>query len=138
MMKASLTRPEQTALKFSLKQQKMVDITKLNFRDMKTGEISDKLSNYGSTINKIYPLLDPEMDKKMRTKKHITWWKSSKITNTFLTSVQEEAAEAKPEDFDSQDTEYLQSRRDMIQELTSSAPCVLKFLPSKKILHKLI
>ena len=72
-------------LKFGLLDQRAVDQKKLSFRD-KGGNISDKMSHYGSVVNKIFPLLDPDIyDDSNRMEKHQVWWLSSKATSFFLT-----------------------------------------------------
>jgi hypothetical protein len=59
-----------------------------------------------------------------RKAKHRSWWKTSKIATTFLT--------AKPEEFDSED------RDSDLVKLGDEAPNILRFMPSKKVLSKLI
>jgi len=44
------------------------------------------MSHYGSVVNKIFPLLDPDIyDDSNRMEKHQVWWLSSKATSFFLT-----------------------------------------------------
>jgi len=87
------------------------------------------LKKFGAQINVIYPLLDPDIKTKAkRMDAHAVWFKNSSATAHLfnLTSGDKEFNET--DEFG----------RSSLTELGLSSPCILKFMPTKKVLQKLI
>ncbi len=85
-MRLNLNREELCVLKLALSVHRCIDEERVWKKD-KVGNYFDKMSVYGTTINTLYPLLNPDLDKTARLKNHNTWWSKSKIITSFLTEV---------------------------------------------------
>ena len=75
LMKMNLTPIQQTALKMSLNHNRKKDEKGVQYRD-KNGKFSTNIKHYSQTVNKIFPLLDPDItNNKKRELKHTNWFK---------------------------------------------------------------
>ena len=82
------------------------------------------MSKYGQLINKIYPLLDPDLKEKDRREHHAVWFKETSTSAIFMNINNWEESET--------------FKEGTVEELGLKAPCTFLFVPNKKILVKLI
>lgn len=105
----------------------MQDYHSLQYREK--DQVSKDFKKYckaNDLVDHIYPLLDPNMkNDKERLEKHQDWFKWINKSSTFLTS---EGNYADTEEFQNTD----------IKELGLKAPCILTFMPTKKVWGLLI
>ena len=122
LMKQPYSRKEQVALKMCLRDRRERDKRSIGYRDAQ-GHLAKKMNRYGSPVDKIYPLLDPDLTHEARLSKHAVWFKDSTASTLFLTqggAENEELVKLAPE------------------VLGLKAPCILLFMPSKRVFHKLL
>jgi len=74
LMRKGLDLMEQTALKLVLNEKRKRDEKAVDYKD-KNGKYSTNVKTYSQTLNKIYPLLDPDITRAKRITKHATWHK---------------------------------------------------------------
>ena len=61
------------------------DIEVLSYRDI-AGNLSKNITRYGTTIDRVYPLLNPEFNSNnVRLKKHANWFRDFTKAKKFLT-----------------------------------------------------
>ena len=87
------------------------------------GNLHKKMSKYGTAIDKIYPLVNPDLDKEQRLEQHQNWFEDSTKAKAFLTQ-------------GGADNEKFVAMTP--NELSLQSPCILEFLPGKKTFKKLI
>ena len=83
-MKQPYSFKEAVSLKMCLREQRGKDKRAVGYRDAQ-GHVAKKMNRYGQLVDKIYPLLDPDLSEEERLGKHAFWFKDSTANVLFLT-----------------------------------------------------
>jgi hypothetical protein len=73
-MHRTFSTDEGNKLKVCLKEHRKKDEITITEHENNNGKFSKNYNSYGTTIGKIYPLLDPDMTNKRRLENHKTWF----------------------------------------------------------------
>jgi len=85
IMKRQFSVHQMIALKVIMQERRMQDVKSLSWRDG-NGNYATKISKYGTLINKIYPLLDPDIaTNEQRMARHANWFKETSTSSVFMT-----------------------------------------------------